>query len=55
MARASPDAQAAEVFRPFFTTKPEGAGIGLSLARQAIVSQGGQLLLEASPAEAPGS
>jgi two-component system nitrogen regulation sensor histidine kinase NtrY len=41
--------QAADVFRPFFTTKPEGAGIGLSLARQAIVSQGGQLLLEASP------
>jgi two-component system nitrogen regulation sensor histidine kinase NtrY len=44
-----PDAQATEVFRPFFTTKPEGAGIGLSLARQAIVSQGGQLLLETSP------
>jgi two-component system, NtrC family, nitrogen regulation sensor histidine kinase NtrY len=38
----------AEVFRPFFTTKPEGAGIGLSLARQAVVSQGGQLLLESS-------
>jgi two-component system nitrogen regulation sensor histidine kinase NtrY len=43
-----PDAQATEVFRPFFTTKPEGTGIGLSLARQAIVSQGGQLLLETS-------
>jgi two-component system, NtrC family, nitrogen regulation sensor histidine kinase NtrY len=41
-----PDAQAADVFRPFFTTKPQGTGIGLSLARQAIVSQGGQLLLE---------
>jgi two-component system, NtrC family, nitrogen regulation sensor histidine kinase NtrY len=39
---------ATEVFRPFFTTKAEGAGIGLSLARQAIVSQGGQLLLEPS-------
>lgn len=39
----------AEVFRPFFTTKAEGAGIGLSLARQAVVSQGGQLLLESSP------
>ena len=43
-----PSDQAAEVFRPFFTTKPQGAGIGLSLARQAIVSQGGQLLLEPS-------
>ena len=41
-----PEAQAADVFRPFFTTKPQGTGIGLSLARQAIVSQGGQLLLE---------
>ena len=43
-----PEAQAAEIFRPFFTTKPDGSGIGLSLARQAIVSQGGQLLLERS-------
>lgn len=34
----------AEVFRPFFTTKADGSGIGLSLARQAIVSQGGQLV-----------
>jgi len=41
-----PEAEAADIFRPFFTTKPQGAGIGLSLARQAIVSQGGQLLLE---------
>jgi len=41
-----PRAQLADIFRPFFTTKPQGAGIGLSLARQAIVSQGGQLLLE---------
>ena len=42
-------AQAAKIFQPFFTTKPEGSGIGLSLARQAIVSQGGQLVLEPSP------
>ena len=38
-------AAAEEIFRPFFTTKPQGSGIGLSLARQAVVSQGGQLLL----------
>jgi nitrogen fixation/metabolism regulation signal transduction histidine kinase len=44
-----PAEQATDVFRPFFTTKPEGSGIGLSLARQAIVSQGGQLVL--APAE----
>lgn len=34
-----------EIFRPFFTTRVEGSGIGLSIARQAIVSQGGQLVL----------
>lgn len=44
-------ADPAEIFRPFFTTKAEGSGIGLSLARQAIVSQGGQLVLARS---APG-
>jgi C4-dicarboxylate-specific signal transduction histidine kinase len=36
---------AAEVFRPFFTTKAGGSGIGLSLAHQAIASQGGDLVL----------
>lgn len=39
-------ARASEIFKPFFTTKPEGSGIGLSLARQAVVSQGGQLVLD---------
>jgi nitrogen fixation/metabolism regulation signal transduction histidine kinase len=43
-----PQHQTADIFRPFFTTKPDGDGIGLSLARQAVVSQGGQLLLEPS-------
>lgn len=43
-----PGDRAGDIFRPFFTTKANGAGIGLSLARQAIVSQGGQLLLEPS-------
>jgi nitrogen fixation/metabolism regulation signal transduction histidine kinase len=42
----------AAIFQPFFTTRAEGSGIGLSLARQAIVSQGGQLIL--APAE-PGT
>ncbi|REK20177.1 MAG: sensor histidine kinase [Planctomycetota bacterium] len=32
-----------KVFVPFFTTKPEGAGLGLALARQAVEDCGGTL------------
>ena len=38
------------VFRPFFTSKPAGTGLGLGLARQIARSHGGSLTLEpASP------
>jgi two-component system, NtrC family, nitrogen regulation sensor histidine kinase NtrY len=33
------------VFRPFFTTKTEGTGVGLSFARQVALSHGGDLTL----------
>jgi two-component system nitrogen regulation sensor histidine kinase NtrY len=33
------------VFRPFFTTKAEGTGVGLSFARQVTLSHGGDLVL----------
>ncbi|MBC7037490.1 histidine kinase, partial [Salmonella enterica subsp. enterica serovar Enteritidis] len=36
---------ASEIFRPFFTTKAEGSGIGLSLARQILRGHGGDLTL----------
>lgn len=39
---------ASEIFRPFFTTKPEGSGIGLSLARQILRGHGGDLTLALS-------
>ncbi|WP_457350787.1 sensor histidine kinase [Roseateles sp. P5_D6] len=40
-----PPEAAARVFRPFHTTKPEGTGIGLSLARQIAQAHGGTLTL----------
>ncbi len=42
-------ASAARVFRPFHTTKTDGTGIGLSLARQIALGHGGALNLEQGP------
>ena len=39
----SADAEA--IFRPFFTTKPQGSGVGLALARQILRAHGGELRL----------
>jgi two-component system nitrogen regulation sensor histidine kinase NtrY len=38
-----------KVFIPFFTTKPSGSGIGLSLSRQLIRAQGGNLTVNSEP------
>ncbi len=45
-----------KIFQPYFTTKPDGNGIGLAVAQQVVKAHGGQIRLESPwPASESGS
>lgn len=44
---------APRIFTPFFTTRPQGSGIGLSLSRRLIIANGGSLSLSSTPDTIP--
>jgi two-component system sensor histidine kinase FlrB len=39
------------VFDPFFSTKADGTGLGLPIARQIAVAHGGSLTIESVPGD----
>ena len=45
-----PEADREMIFEPLYTTKPDGTGLGLPVARDILQALGGSLILEASPA-----
>lgn len=49
--KAIPLRQIEEIFVPFYTTKPNGTGIGLSLSKQIMVKHNGTLSLEQSDSQ----
>jgi nitrogen fixation/metabolism regulation signal transduction histidine kinase len=44
-----PDGLRQDIFLPFFTTKPKGTGVGLSLARQVVLAHQGSIGVDSAP------
>ncbi len=47
--RGSPPEAQAEIFKPFFTTKNQGTGLGLPISRKIVDAHGGVMHLESRP------
>ncbi|WP_022852707.1 sensor histidine kinase [Thermodesulfatator atlanticus] len=41
-----PEEKIKDLFRPFYSTKPNGTGLGLAVSKQIVLFHGGELLLE---------